>query len=208
MLTEVELEMIKRRLNTTGTQETDQEENQGVEDSFPDSHELTARAKLIISINEASEGRITVVNELKEIYDLGENAEGIIFEKVDFKRLNAAVRRVNNPLLRFFEASDITETNNLIVASFFWVSRELGLKKAKRDDKTKSEPQWKFRIADSIKEGNRNINLLTRHKNGEVISKRKAEKLYEKVGIRQKGLGTVLEELKQRVLAKVAKIER
>ena len=137
MLTEVELEMIKRRINTTGTQETDQEENQGVEDSFPDSHELTARAKLIISINEASEGRITVVNELKEIYDLGENAEGII---VDFKRLNAAVRRVNNPLLRFFEASDITETNNLIVASFFWVSRELGLKKAKRDDKTKSEP--------------------------------------------------------------------
>ena len=140
MLTEVEQEMIKRRINTTGTQETDQEENQGVEDSFPDSHELTARAKLIISINEASEGRITVVNELKEIYDLGENAEGIIFEKVDFKRLNAAVRRVNNPLLRFFKASDITETNNLIVASFFWVSRELGLKKAKRDDKTKSEP--------------------------------------------------------------------
>ena len=101
--------------------------------------ELFPRAKLSISINEASEEEIIVVNELKEIYDLGENAEGIIFKKVDFKKLHAAVRRVNN-VLRFFETSNITETNNLIVASSVWVSRQLGLKKAKRDDKTKSEP--------------------------------------------------------------------
>ena len=138
-LTGVELKMKKRRINTIGPQETDQEENQGVEDSFPDSDELDARAKLSISINEASEEEIIVVNELKEIYDLGENAEGIIFKKVDFKKLHAAVRRVNN-VLRFFETSNITETNNLIVASSVWVSRQLGLKKAKRDDKTKSEP--------------------------------------------------------------------
>ena len=38
--------------------------------------------------------------------------------------------------------------------------------------------------------------------------KRKVEKLYEKFRICQKALGTVLEELKQRVLATVAKIER
>ena len=89
--------------------------------------ELFPRAKLSISINEASEEEIIVVNELKEIYDLGENAEGIIFKKVDFKKLHAAVRRVNN-VLRFFETSNITETSN-IVASSVWVSRQLGLKK-------------------------------------------------------------------------------
>ena len=44
-----------------------------------DSDEMFARAKLSISINEASEEEIIVVNELKEIYDLGQNAEGIIF---------------------------------------------------------------------------------------------------------------------------------
>ena len=38
--------------------------------------------------------------------------------------------------------------------------------------------------------------------------KRKVEKLLEKFRIRQKALGTVLEELKQRVLATTAKIER
>ena len=44
-----------------------------------DCDELFPRAKLSIFINEASEEEITVVNELKEIYDLGPNAEGIIF---------------------------------------------------------------------------------------------------------------------------------
>ena len=64
--------MKKRRINTTGPQETDEEENQGVEDSFPDSDELVARAESSISINQASEEEIIIVNELKEIYDLGE----------------------------------------------------------------------------------------------------------------------------------------
>ena len=66
-------------INTIGSQETDQEENQGVEDSFPDFDELFVRAKLSISINDASEEEMIVVNELKEIYDLGEKAKWIIF---------------------------------------------------------------------------------------------------------------------------------
>ena len=52
---------------------------------------------------------------------------------------------------------------------------------------------------------------MTRHKNGEVNSEKKkksVEKFYVKFRISQKGLGTVLGELKQRVLAKVAKIQR
>ena len=74
---EVELKMLKRGNNTTRPQKTDQEENQDVQDSLSDSNELVARAKLSISINEVSEEEITVVNELKEIYDLGEKADGI-----------------------------------------------------------------------------------------------------------------------------------
>ena len=125
--------MITRRINTKGPQKTDQEENQSVEDSFPDSDELVARAELNISINEVLEEEIVVVNELKKMYDLGEKVEGIIFQKVDFKRLNVVARRVNN-VLRFFEASNNTETNNLVVAT-----RQLELKEAKRDGNKKSE---------------------------------------------------------------------
>ena len=58
--------MIKRRINTTGPHETEQEGNQGVEDdSFPDSDEPFVTAELSISINEASEEQVIVVNEIK-----------------------------------------------------------------------------------------------------------------------------------------------
>ena len=46
---------------------------------------------------------------------------------------------------------------------------------------------------------------MTRDANGEVRSR---EKMYENFSIRWKGIGTALEELKQRVLAKTAKIDR
>ena len=49
--------MIKRSINTMGTQETAQEENQIVEDRFPDSDELFDRAEFSICI---------IVNELKK----------------------------------------------------------------------------------------------------------------------------------------------
>ena len=52
---ETGLETIKRRINTTGPQKTDQEGNQGVEDSFLHSDKLVARAELSMSINEISE---------------------------------------------------------------------------------------------------------------------------------------------------------
>ena len=55
-------------MDKTRLQETDQEENQSVEDSFLDFEQLAARAKFSISINETSKEEIIVVNELKEIY--------------------------------------------------------------------------------------------------------------------------------------------
>ena len=87
-----------------------------------------------ISINEFSEEEIIVVIELKEIYNLGEKAEGLMFKKVNF---NGALIAVNNAL-RFYQTPNIPETNNLTAASTFWVSRQLGPKKSKIDGKKKS----------------------------------------------------------------------
>lgn len=81
--------MIKIRTNTTKKQELAQEENQSIEESFPNSDELVARAKLSIPINKALEEYIILGNELKEIYDLGGKAEEIMFKKIDFMKLNA-----------------------------------------------------------------------------------------------------------------------
>ena len=52
--------------------------------------------------------------------------------------------------------------------------------------------------------------MLTRDLKGELKSKEetKNENLYEKYRIKKKGLKTVIEELKQRMLAKSAKVKR
>ena len=42
--------------------------------------------------------KIIIVNELKEIHDLGKKAEGIMFKKVYFERFSTAVRIVKNLL--------------------------------------------------------------------------------------------------------------
>ena len=116
-------------------------QNQNVEDTFPRSEELVARAKLSSSINEVLEEEITIINELKEMHDLGEKTGGI-FKKVDFKRLNAAVWKVNN-ILRFLKHLILLKLKNLIAATCFQTIKP---KKARSDDKTKSEPSWNCRI--------------------------------------------------------------
>ena len=59
-----------------------------------------------------------------------------------------------------------------------WVSRQQGLKKARKDGKTYQNHGRN--VGSKI---NRDIDLLTRHKNGEVKSYRKIEKLDEKFRI-------------------------
>ena len=53
------------------------------------------------------------------------------------------------------------------------------------------------------------VNLLTRGLKGELGSKKKKETkvLYKKYTVKKKGLKTVIEELKQRMLAKSAKVK-
>ena len=50
--------------------------------------------------------------------------------------------------------------------------------------------------------------LLEREKRGELRKSGKMEQLEKKYNIKGKGITTVLEELKQRILAKAAKIKR
>ena len=61
-----------------------------------------------------------------------------------------------------------------------------------------------------IKKLKQDIKLLTRDSKGELglKKKQKMEELYEKYRVKRKGLKTVIEELKQRMLAKCVKVKR
>lgn len=87
-----------------------------------------------------------------------------------------------------------------------YVSKELGLKQTTQ--KQSKMRWWQRRIEGDIKRIRKDINMLERGKRGELRKSGKMEQLEKKYNIKGKGITTVLEELKQRILARAAKIKR
>ena len=136
----------------------------------------------------------------------GRIGNGIMFKKVDKKVLKVQTDRVNEAIM-YLKSKSITEKNNLIRAASVWVAERIGLKKA--EHRKKNEPRWKRRIEGDIKSLRQEVNFLEREVNGELglKKKRKLRELNERYRVKRKGLATVIEELKQRMLAKSAKMK-
>ena len=135
------------------------------------------------------------------------NPDFISFKKVDMNTLNRTTAKVNK-VIELIEGKSITQTNNLIKAAGVWVADQLGLKKY--EGGKKKDPWWKRRIEEDIKQLKKDINILERVKEGQIGARKegKAKLIEEKYGVKRKGLTTVIEELKQRILAKAAKLSR
>ena len=86
------------------------------------------------------------------------------------------------------------------------MAETIGLKEVIKN--FKKEPWWKRILGKDIQQLRKDINILERMKRGEIRMEDKYRRLEEKYKIRTKGLTTVIEEPKQRVLAKIAKVKR
>ena len=135
----------------------------------------------------------------------GRTSDGIMFLKVNKKTFQVQTDRVD--AIKYFKSKNIKKTNDLTKDVSVWVEEQIGLKK--RDYREKNEPRWKRRIEGDIKKLTEDVNLLTGDMKGELRSKKKqkVKELYEKYRVK-KGLKTVIEELKQRMLAKSTKVKR
>ena len=115
-----------------------------------------------------------------------------------------------NKVLKYIRTSNITDTNNLIKAASMVVAENMGMdvrkKNANRGDR--KEPWWKRRIQESIKTILKDISVLGRKDEGELRNQQKYKALSRKYHIARKGLKVVNEELKQRLIAKKAKLMR
>ena len=107
-----------------------------------------------------------------------------------------------NCILKHIRTKNITDTNILIKAVI-----KIGLKACGSKNKKESEPWWK-RGKKSINKVRKHINILEGHQRGEIWRKEKYEELERKYNIKKKGIKTVIEELKQRLHAKTAKLKR
>ena len=106
--------------------------------------------------------------------------------------------------------TNIIQTYNLIKASGFWVADQLGHKKYEGERKQLKRSWWKRCIREDIKQQKKDINILERVQKRQIGARKegKAKLVEEKYRVERKGLITVIEEIKQRILAKAAKISQ
>ena len=160
-----------------------------------------------VNVETLDEETQLIVAPLNTILAGNRNTDGIYFKKADRNTLNRTTVKVNR-VIELIETKNITQTNNLIKAAGVWVADQLGLKKS--EGGKKKDPWWKRRIEEDIKQLKKNINILKRVKKGQIgeYKEGKGKLVEEKYGVKRKGLTTVIEELKQRILAKAAKLSR
>ena len=118
--------------------------------------------------------------------------------------LNRTTTKVNR-VTEQIETKNTNQTNNLIRAAGVWVADQLGLKKY--EGGKKKDPWWKRRVEEDVKQLKKDINILERVKKEQISARKegKVKLVEEKYGVKIKSLTTVIEELKQRIIAKAAK---
>ena len=216
-LSELEIEVIKRKINQEETGDTnvqglggattdenmENDEVQQEEGEFDMQDEPGDDAN-IKELNVISEKDRRIISEILELSKSGEN-NSVNFKKAHQRQVEEITNRINKVIDKI-PPRTITETNNLINAASMFVAKELGLKQTTQ--KQSKMPWWQRRIEGDIKRIRKDINLLEKEKRGELMKSGKMEQLEKKYNIKGKGITTVLEELKQRILAKAAKIKR
>lgn len=219
-LSEVELEMIRRKIAEENDREDvveevrDEEEsdvmhvNNDVSDHVVEEAGMDAENETVHNIVEdLTDDQQQIVERLRIIIDEDKTVDGICFKNIDKHRLKVQMNKVND-VIKFVNTNNVTETNRLIRAAAVWTSEQLGLKK--KEFREKKDPWWKRRIEGDIKNLKKDVNLLDRSEKGELGQRKKGklQKLHDKYRVKNKGIKTVIEEIKQRMIAKSEKIKR
>ena len=95
-----------------------------------------------------------------------------------------------------------------IKAYAIFIGRKVYPKPNQRRGNTVKEPWWKIKIQQSIQELRKHINILEWKERGEIKKKKKYRVIERKYRVKKKGLKLVLEEVKERIYAKVTRIKR
>ncbi len=159
------------------------------------------------SPEELNEDSIRTYNNILERLKSEKIDPPMNLRNLDRNKVRSKAKEINKVLMHI-PSANITETNRIILAAANEVAESLGVfPKQKLKNK---EPWWKRRIEDQIKQLRKDISHL------EGLSKQKLKKkkdsiiegLERKYHVKNKGTKVVIEELKQRVMAKAAKVKR
>ena len=178
-------------------------DNVDVEEVEQEEVEIEITREEVDMTEEQRESVDSIVNMMKE--DNWEAPKG--FKKIERSKLDQETKKLNQ-VIGSIQTPTISDTNRLIAAVATYVGQKVGLKTKDNRPERNTEPFWKRRIRENINEIRKHINILERHKRNEIRKKEKYNSLEHKYHIKKKGLNTVIEELRQRLGAKAAKIRR
>ena len=158
-----------------------------------------------VNVETLDEETQIIIAQRNQILAGGRIIDGIFLKRVHMNTPNRTTAKVNR-MIELIETKNITQTNNLIKAAGVWVADQLGLRKY--EGGKKKDPWWKRRIEEDIKQLKKDINIFERVKKRQIGARKegKAKLVEEKYGVKRKGLTTVIVELKQRIVAKAAKL--
>ena len=204
--TVVELEEIRRRLEVDNDTEERNDSNTHLRETEVQEHGQTEERTVQINrTDEQSEQESCMIEEIVEIMRSGQVCDTRGLKKVNRNILSEWTGKVNK-IIRKIRTENLTDTNKLIGAVAIYISKKVELKTGNARRNAKKEPWWKRRI--TIEELRKHVNILQRNKRGELTRKKRYNELERKYHIKNIGENVVIEELKQRLQAKAAKLER
>ena len=109
-------------------------------------------------------------------------------------------------VLQYFTITNLEELNKILCASANVVAEAVGYKTFEK--RQTQDPWWKRRIDEKIKELRKDLSRILNMKQGKLRKGGQEEKLERKYSVRKKGVDVAIEELKQRITAKAAKMKR
>ena len=149
--------------------------------------------------------QVKMLSRLCEIYKENEDPPNVNFKYIDNRKLNGEIGKVNS-ILEKIKTNDITSTNRLLVACTRLITERLWMKEGEK--KRMETPRWKRRLEQDVAELRRSLSKLKCKHQGEQRNNQGMARIKKKYKVHEKGIKIVIEELKQRVIAKSEKIKR
>ena len=189
----------------TGTPDGEDNDLTTARDNTEDEQNVEATKLITDETEQATEEEKEIINRIVVLMNRQDD-QNCNLKKVDRIKVLEETRRVDKAL-QYIKTNNVTEINRLLTGVGSYVEERLGIKSKTRERKS-GGPWWKRRIERDIKTLNKGIGVLERKNRGELRREGKHQMLERKYNIKCKGLAVVMEELKQRTLAKKAKVKR
>ena len=204
-MTELEIEELERKV--TGSDSVIVKEAKSVE-TLPDHVREDARnVSLEMGGEEQADSQdeeeFVIVVESAEVIERGRKGKLPALRKLPQKKLLEETAKIDKVLK--FKTHSIAKMNELLYAGAVVGKNRLGVKLDKVA--RRKEPIWKRRLQKKIKKLTKDLSQLEPLKDTDISNFRQWERLKRKYSIRAKRMNVVIEELKQRITAIVAKIK-